>query len=119
MFKNNKTHKPVTDEQYEDLTNEFIVELDKLAYPKKFEAEFVGAILANALHSADLKGGFQSKSKIFDVVVDLIAKRLSYGISEGIRLKLEAQEKARGGEVSGDLPPSHVEAQDHVEASGH
>jgi phosphoribosylformimino-5-aminoimidazole carboxamide ribonucleotide (ProFAR) isomerase len=50
--------------------------------------------LANTIHSADLKGGYKTKTEIFEVMVDLIAKRLSFEISEGIRHKKEAEKKA-------------------------
>ncbi len=92
---NGAWHKPITHKQYEDLTNEMIVTLNELASPECFDPEFIGAILANAIHSVDFKGGFQTKGKLVDTMIDLIAKRMSFEISEGIRHKKEAEAKAR------------------------
>ncbi len=105
----NVFHKPITDQQYEKLTNEFIVRLNELSAPQCLDAEFVAAILANAIHSADAKGGFITKDKIFDIVVDLIAKRLSFQISEGIRLKKESEQKKAGETPTDELPSPTTE----------
>jgi hypothetical protein len=99
-----KVPKPITDIQYESLANEMLVKLNRLASPQIFEADFIGAIFANAIHSVELKGGYQRKSKILDVMIDLIAKRLSFEISEGIRHKKEAEAKAKSEQVTEDLP---------------
>ena len=109
-------HKPLTDSQYETLTNEFIVRLNNLCEPEQMHPEFVGAILANAIHSVDAKGGFVTKEKLFDTVVDLIAKRLSFQISEGIRLKAEAEKKAKEETPTDELPAATVP---QVEAPSH
>jgi hypothetical protein len=102
QFQNEEIYKPVTDTQYESLANEMLIELNKLADPQVFEADFIGAIFANAIHSVDLKGGLTTKTKIFEVMVDLIAKRLSFEISEGIRHKKEAEAKAKEESTNGE-----------------
>lgn len=104
QFKNNITYKPITDEQYESLTNEFIVELNKLVDPLKMEADFVAAILANVIHSPEQKKGLTTKVSLFDGCVDMISRRLSFNISEAIRRKTEAAQKAQGAQPDGSLP---------------
>jgi hypothetical protein len=119
-----QSHKPITDKQYEELTNRFIVRINELAkhetadYPQ-FNAEFVGAIVANAIHSVDCKGGFCSEEKLFDTVVDLIAKRLSFNISEGIRKKMEADAKAQEPAVAEAETKTDEETPPVVEATSH
>jgi hypothetical protein len=94
LFPDEYIYKPITAEQYESLANEMLEALNKIAAPAILDGDFVGAILANTIHSADLKGGYKTKTEIFEVMVDLIAKRLSFEISEGIRHKKEAEKKA-------------------------
>jgi len=115
-FKNNKTHKPITDEQYEKMTNEFVEVLNLMVKPQVMDAEFVGAIMANALHSVECKGGFISKSKIFDTMIDLMSKRLSFNISEGIRKKMESKTK-ESEEAS--LPESFKSDEQNQEIASH
>ena len=87
-----------------------------MADPDIFDADFIGAIFANAIHSVDMKGGWTTKSKILDVMIDLIAKRLSFQISEGIRHKKEAEKKQNDETSTDELPKATTE---NVEATSH
>jgi hypothetical protein len=116
-FKNNTIYKPITDEQFETLANDLIPHLNKLAAPKFFDPEFVGAILFNVIHSPEQKekGGITTKSSIFEGCVEYISRRLSFELSEGLRAKAEAAMEAKK-QAEADATKETVEPKEEVQA---
>ncbi len=115
-FKNNTIYKPITAEQVEALTNEFLPILNKIAAPTIFDPDFVCAILLNVTHSPEQKKGITTKSSLFDGCIDYISRRLTFEMSEALRAKIEAKNKEK---ESTDSPPTENQEEMPVEANNH
>lgn len=93
-FTPDMTYMPVTPTQFEGLTNELLVEFNKLADPQALDAEFFAEVLMGALHSVERGTSWISKSKVFDSCVNKISNRLTFKIVEEMhKRKLEQEEQ--------------------------
>lgn len=91
LFKKNETYQPLTAQQFEDLSNELLAEVNKLTAPQFIDANYFATILTNVIHSPEQKKGKTTKLSLFEGCVALISRQLTYGISEDLRLKAETK----------------------------
>lgn len=97
-----QTYMPVTMKQFEDLTNEILVEVNKVCDPHFLNAEYMAQILMSALHSYDHKIGIVNKYDLFINCINRISCHVTFHAVEEIRRKLQAEEakqKAMNGEA--------------------
>ena len=91
------TYLPVTMQQFESLTNEMLVELNKLVAEenqdgtKNFDANYVAQILMSAIHAYDHKHGWINKSDLFDSCVNRISCHVTYHVVQEIQAKLKQE----------------------------
>jgi uncharacterized protein (DUF488 family) len=101
-FQNPSTYLPVTMQQFEDLTNELLVEMNKLVAPentaitadtaqKFFDANYMAQVLMSAIHAYDHKHGWVNKSELFDSCVNRISCHVTYHAVQEIQAKLKLE----------------------------
>ena len=85
---------PVTLDQFEKLTNEMLVALNKITAPHFLDANNVANLLMSVIHAMDHKTGVANKLDLFDSMVNRISCQLTYAIVEGMRQKLASEQAA-------------------------
>lgn len=89
-FKENETYMPVTMQQFQDLTNEVLVAINKVTAPHSLDAEYAAQILMSALHAYDHKFGVVKKSELFESCINRISCHVTYHAVQQIQEKLKA-----------------------------
>lgn len=90
-FNPDKAYMPVTMAQWEGLTNEILVEFNKLADPHFLDGDYFSQILMSAIHAYDHKIGFVSKSELFDSCVNRISCHVTYAAVQAVQSRLNAK----------------------------
>lgn len=80
---------PITMQQFEDMTNELLVEINKLCDPHFLDANYVAQVLMSAIHAYDHKVGWVSKSELFDSCVNRISCHVTYHAVQEIQAKVK------------------------------
>jgi hypothetical protein len=84
---------PVTMQQFESLTNELLLEVNKQCEPHALDANYMAQILMSALHAYDHKIGWVSKTELFDSCINRISCHVTYHAVQEIQQKLKAAMK--------------------------
>jgi hypothetical protein len=105
-FSNNETYLPVTNEQWEDLTNEMLAAFNVVASPKFIQGDYMALMLEGVLHGLDRGKGIVSKQDIFERCIHFASMHVSNSIGTAIRLKMKEEAAAKGATV----PPEALEA---------
>ena len=87
-FPVDKDYLPVTMQQFEDLTNEMLVEINKRCAPHALDANYVAQILMSAIHALDHKHGRVSKTELFDSCINRISCHVTYHAVQEIQKRL-------------------------------
>lgn len=90
-----ETFLPVTAPQFEALTNEMLVALNKVTAPHFLSADHVANLLMNAIHAMDHKHGMANKRALFESIVNRISCQLTYAIIQGMQAKYAADKAAK------------------------
>lgn len=100
-FSNDETHMPVSMEQFETLTNEILVEFNKIAAPNFLSGDYMAQILMSALHAYDHKQGYVRKSDLFESCVNRVSCHVTYHAVEEIRKRLGVtSQSTEDGEIA-------------------
>lgn len=91
-FDQNSIYLPVTMKQFESLTNEILIEVNKLCHPLFLSADYLAQILMSAIHAMDHKHGRVLKSDLFESCVNRISCHVTYDCVQEIQAKLKAKE---------------------------
>lgn len=102
-FPVDKGYLPVTMQQFEELTNEILSEINNLCAPHFLDANYVAQVLMGAIHAYDHKVGWVSKSELFDSCVNRISCHVTFHAVQEIQAKIKAE--------SG-IKPTLVESED-------
>jgi hypothetical protein len=92
---------PVTMQQFENIVNEMLAEINNLMTPYYASSDYMAQIVMSALHSMDRKESVFKKQELFDRCVHNVSNHVTHGAVEAIqqRLALEAAKaKAEKGE---------------------
>ena len=92
-FAHDRTHMPVTMQQFQDLTNEILLELNKLPAPHMLDADYVAQVLMSAIHSVKGEIGFISKYAMFESCVHRISCHLTYDAVQEIQKRIKEKNK--------------------------
>jgi hypothetical protein len=91
-FAQNEIFMPLTATQFEDLANELLPEVNKLASKEQgFNSEYFAQILISAIHSIPKGTGRINKLKLALDCIHRISQHLTFTIGQDIRAKLEAK----------------------------
>jgi hypothetical protein len=92
-FVHDRTNKPMTMQQFQDLTNEILVELNKLTVPHMLDADYVAQVLMSALHGTKMETGFISKYALYESCIHRISSHLTYDAVQEIQARIKAKNK--------------------------
>lgn len=92
-FAHDRTHFPMTMEQFQDLTNELLVELNQLTAPYALDADYVAQVLMSALHGTKADIGFLSKYAIYESCIHRISSHLTYDAVQAIQARIKEKNK--------------------------
>lgn len=87
-FEKDSTYLPCTLQQFQDLTNEILIEFNKLIAPSALDGNYFADVLNGVIHSLDRKTARVSKQDLFDGCVNLVSKHVSYHAIEAMRQQL-------------------------------
>lgn len=90
-FQIDMTFMPITMQQFEDLTNEVLIEVNKIAAPHGLDANYMAQILMGALHAYDHKEGFVSKTALLESCINRISCHVTYHAVQEIQKKLNLE----------------------------
>jgi hypothetical protein len=102
------TYLPVTYQQFQDLTNELLDEINKLMDPHFIDGEYMAQVLMATIHSLDHKLALVSKEDLFNGCVNRISNHVTYAAVKAIQDKHEAEAAAKavpGSQSSVSLVP--------------
>ncbi len=94
MFEKDETYLPVTMQQFEDLTNEILLELNKLTAPNALGPDYAASIIMEAIRALDRTKALISKKALFDSSVNLISRHVTFFAIEQIKERQKAQQEA-------------------------
>ncbi len=97
-FENDEIYLPVTPEQFESLTNELLVEFNKLLAPMAADANYFAARVMNVIHQLARTQGTVKKSALFDGCVNLVSKQVTFQAIEALDKSLN-----NSSEISPDI----------------
>jgi hypothetical protein len=100
QFKVGGTHLPVTMEQFQDLTNEILVEINKLSKPHFLEADYVAQIVMSAIHAMDHKIGYVKKQELLASCINRISCHVTYHAVQEIQARIKAKAAEAGQTVT-------------------
>jgi hypothetical protein len=106
-FEKEEAFFPVTTEQFQDLANELLTEVNLLCAPNFLSADYFAQILVAALHTMDRKQGILKKTEMFLGCVNRISNQLTYNIANEIEQRLKKQAGENSLEAVPDLPVEH------------
>lgn len=101
-FNQNSIYMPVTMQQFEDLTNEILLEVNKITAPSALNADYMAQILMSALHAYDHKEGIVMKSRLFESCINRISCHVTYHAVEAIQERLKEAEGTKTSPSSDD-----------------
>jgi hypothetical protein len=97
-FEVEEVYFPVTNDQFEALVNEMLLEINKLSSPLAMDAEYIAQIVTSCLHAMERGAGTFKKTDLFDRSVHTISNHTTQQISVAISARKEAARKALTGE---------------------
>lgn len=83
---------PVTMQQFEDLTNEILIEVNKITAPNALDADYMAQILMSAIHAYDHKDGIVLKTHLLESCINRISCHVTYHAVEEIKNRLQNKE---------------------------
>ncbi len=96
---NTYTYLPVTESQFETLTNELLAHMNQRTAPNSMEPKFFAQVLIRAIHGADIKAAKLRKEELFDACLVRISRNLTFNIGEALAKDMKAGEDPQHGEV--------------------
>lgn len=93
-FPNDEIYLPVTPEQFESLTNELLIEFNKLLAPVAADANYFAARVMNVIHQLARTQGTVKKSVLFDGCVNLVSKQVTFQAIEALEKSLNSSDAA-------------------------
>lgn len=111
-FKDNDIFLPITMQQFQDLTNEIMTEMNVVAAPNFTKGDYVAQLVMSTLHALDHKNGRTKKSEIFLSCVNRMSCHVTYAAVQEIqrRLKEETEAAEALGEETGTPLEPEAEA---------
>lgn len=101
QFKEDEIYFPCTMQQFQDLVNEMLEEVNKVCAPFYLNSDYMANIVMSALHAIDHKYGTFKKSLLFESCINRTSSHVTFHAVEEIRKRLQAEEakaKAAAGE---------------------
>lgn len=95
---------PVTMQQFEDLTNEMLLAVNKVTAPHALDADYMAQVVMSALHGRDKKSGVFNKHDLFEACISFISNHVTYHAVQVIQKRLQEKqdsEKSSKEENSG------------------
>ena len=105
-FPNDEIYLPVTPEQFETLTNELLVEFNKLLDPVAADANYFAARVMNVIHQLARTQGTVKKSALFEGCVNLVSKQVTFQAIEALEKSLKGESAQDASEI--DDTPTNV-----------
>jgi hypothetical protein len=111
-FENDEIFLPVTMQQFENLTNEILVNVNKVCDPNFLNADYLAQILMSAIHAMDHKHGLASKTALFESCINRISCHITFHAVEEIRKRLTKNEESNGDKApSLEVVPDEADLQ--------
>ncbi len=88
-FNNNETYLPVTMQQWEDLTNEMLSAINRVASPQFLNADYAAQVLMSAIHALDHSKGIISKQELFESCINRISCHVTYHSVQEIQARMK------------------------------
>lgn len=95
-FSDDMTYLPITMLQFEGLTNELLVELNKLTAPSALGGDYMAQILMEAIRTLDRTKAYVSKTDLFESCINLISRHVTFYAVESIKEKMQAANAKAG-----------------------
>ncbi len=108
-FEVEETYLPVTMEQFESITNEIILELNKLSLPHAIDAEHAAKLVMGSFHGMPKEVGSFKKTDLFNRCVRMLSSQITYNIIQAIQLKEEAERKKENPQTLTAVPDEVIE----------
>lgn len=88
------TYLPVTMKQFEELTNELLIEVNKLSFPHAIDGNYMAKVVMQCIHGLDHKHGMVSKRDLLLSCINRISNNVTFYAVEEMNKKLQKQLKA-------------------------
>lgn len=105
-----KIYLPITMQQFEDLTNEILAEVNALCDPHFLDANYMAQVLMGAIHALDHKHGMVLKSELVESCVNRISCHVTYHAVQEIQAKIKLDAGVKPELVPGenDFTDEHI-----------
>jgi hypothetical protein len=105
LFEVNEMAMPITMQQFEDITNEILVEINRIASPHGLDANYMAQILMSALHAYDHKDGIVKKSDLLSSCINRISCHVTYHAVQEIQKKMNIEKDEESDDGLGTVLP--------------
>jgi hypothetical protein len=96
QFKVAGTPLPITMDQFQALTNEILVEINKLCAPHFLDSDYVAQIVMSAIHAMDHKIGYIKKADLLAGCINRISCHVTYHAVQAIQERIKAKAAEEG-----------------------
>ena len=80
-------------QQFQDLTNELLVEFNKLMSPHALDGNYMAQVVHGAIHSLDRTEAKVSKTALLDRCVNMVSKHVTYHAVQEIEARMKAEKE--------------------------
>jgi hypothetical protein len=108
-FEEEQAYFPVTMAQFEALTNEMLIEVNKVTEPHSLNGDYMAQVVMGALHGTDKKQGILNKTELFDACIHFISNHVTYHAVEAIKARLTAEANKNNPQPLAAVPDLEVE----------
>ena len=99
MFKKNDTYLPITPQQFQDLGNELLAEVNKIAAPQFIEADWFAQVLNAVIHGLKREVGHIKKTELMAYCINRLSCRMTMDCIEQIHARIKAKAAENGDSV--------------------
>lgn len=100
------TYLPVTMQQFENLTNELLAQINILMGEHKINGDFMASVLMSAIHAIDHKTAIINKTTLFESCINRISNQVTFHAVEAIQKRLVEQQQKDNPQPLSVVPDS-------------
>ena len=87
-FEVEEEYLPCTMQQFETLTNEMLVEVNKVTAPHELNGDYMAQIVMGVLHGMDKTKGTVKKSELFEGCIRMVSNHITFHAVKEIERRL-------------------------------
>jgi len=109
IFEIEESYLPCTMQQFESLTNEMLLEVNKVTDPHALNGDYMAQVVMGVLHGMDKKLGTVKKSELFEGCIRMVSNHVTFHAVKAIEERLKAEQQKNNPQPLAAVPDEVVE----------